>query len=278
MKIIYLFIIIVCSISSAYAQKIDKIGALKEGNEIVISYELSEVKFYQILDISLYVSKDNGQSWLGPLKKISGDIGQIETPGLKSITWDVLSELQIMEEDFIFDIQAEVLNKKIKKRVFVEYVGNAITPFGARIGLLSKTGFYIEGRASSKFNSSSKYSYANKLIDNYDRSGYYIFNGNSYYDAFSFSAGITYQLSRSTYLYGGAGYGSQKKIAEIDQYEYKSNDLISTEFATNSEEDYSGVELSTGLIVNYKNLLVSAGATALNFEVFNFTAGVGFLF
>ena len=278
MKKIYLFIIFSVSIASSYAQRIQNIVAQNNGNEIIINYDISDIKYYQTLNLSLYVSKDDGKSWIGPLEHIEGDIGKIETVGTKSIIWDVLKELQVMEENFIFDVRADVLNKKIPKRIFAEIVGNDITPIGLRVGLLGKTGLYIEGRASAKLNASSHYHYTNNLITNYDRSGYYNFNGNAYYDAFSVSAGISKQINRNAYVFGGLGYGSQRYIAEIDQYEYANNNQVGNEFAVNTEEDYSGAVLSTGLIINSKNIIFSAGGTSLNFQVFNFTIGAGLLF
>jgi len=74
------------------AQKIDNIDFTSNDKEIWITYDLSGNN-NQTFEIRVYLSKDGGLNWDGPLKQVSGDVGKNIQPGAsKKITWDVLKE------------------------------------------------------------------------------------------------------------------------------------------------------------------------------------------
>ncbi|MEI8007030.1 MAG: hypothetical protein WCI48_12555, partial [Bacteroidota bacterium] len=50
------------------------ISEVKDGI-VTIHYSISG-KFYQIFNISIYVSRDGGNNFIGPLKEVTGDVGQ----------------------------------------------------------------------------------------------------------------------------------------------------------------------------------------------------------
>ena len=279
MKLKYLFIIIFLLGSFAgFSQKVTNIKAQLTGNKINVSYNITGAKFNQEFNVSLYVSRDNGKSWQGPLKQVEGDVGKGIKGGACIITWDMMKEMPMTREELVFDIRAEIISEEIKKSFFVEYVGNLITPIGVRAGILGKTGFYVEGRISPRFSTQGSYTYTGDLIDDYNQPGYYEFSGNTTYAAISALGGITFQPASNVFLYAGVGYGSQKYLAEVNEYSYDNNTKTGTNWAENTENSYSGIELGAGVILKFGNIIVSGGATALNFELFNFTAGIGVAF
>jgi hypothetical protein len=90
---------------TTHAQKVSNITFRQEQSTIVISYDL-ETK--TPCKISLFVSTDDGKTWQGPLKKVSGDAGPKIVSGNHSITWNVLEEFEELRGDKIkFQVRAD---------------------------------------------------------------------------------------------------------------------------------------------------------------------------
>ena len=86
------------------AQKVSNITTRQEGSSIIISYDL-ETKLP--CKVSLYVSNNGGTTWLGPLKKVTGDVGDKIISGNHTITWNVLEEFEELKGDNIkFQVKA----------------------------------------------------------------------------------------------------------------------------------------------------------------------------
>jgi TonB family protein len=99
-----LTLILLVLANSCFAQKVTNISAEQVGQTIQVSYNLET---QSPCTISLFYSTDNGASWQGPLKKVSGDIGEKVTSGSKKITWDVLNELeQLKFSSVVFKVDA----------------------------------------------------------------------------------------------------------------------------------------------------------------------------
>ena len=270
--------ILIMAAITGYSQRITGIKARLQGEQIVVSYNITGAKFYQEFNVYLYASRDNGNTYQGPLQEVTGDVGEGIKSGSHTIIWDVLKEMPFTDEEFIFDVRAQTVDKEVKKSVFVQYVGNLTTLAGVRAGMLGKTGFYIEGRISPGFSQQSSYTYTGDLIDDFNKPGYYQFTDNSQYAALSVLGGVTFQAGWNTFFYAGAGYGSQKFLVEVDEFEYATDSKTGSNWAESTESSYSGIELGAGIIQKFGNVIISAGCTTLNFEVFNFTAGIGVAF
>ena len=263
---------------AGFGQNITNIKPKLVGDKIEVAYNIAGAKFYQVFNVYLYVSRDQGQTFEGPLKEVTGDVGKGISHGRRTITWEVMKEMPITNEELIFDVRVEPIDKQVKKSYFVQYLGNLTTPIGLRFGTLGKTGLFIEGRVSPSFSQQSSYTYTGDMIDDFNKPGYYQFSGKTSKPAMSALGGITFQPAWNTFLYAGAGYGTQKVMAEVDEFQYATNTKTATNWAENSVNNYSGFELEAGVIFRFGNIVLSGGATALNFKVFNFTAGIGVAF
>ncbi len=265
-------------LSFTRAQNVSDIKAqVSNDNKIHVSYKITGARFYQTFNIYLYISSDNGKTFAGPMKEVSGDVGDGIKEGNHVIIWDALKEMPFTKKDLIFDVRAITIDNPIKKKFFVSYVGNLITPVGVRIGNSHKLGWYIEARASLLANEKLPYNFVNGNIENWDKPGYYQSNGTENYSAYSIGAGLTFQLSWNTFFYLGGGYGSQKRIFEV--YEYNNDDnVIGNSWVVKDDESYTGAELSAGFMQRFGSIIISVGGTFLNFETPNFTAGIGFSF
>ncbi len=105
MKYKYIFVFMFLSYIST-AQKVSNITFRQEQSTIIVSYDL-ETK--TPCKISLFVSTDDGKTWKGPLKKVTGDAGAKIASGNYSITWNVLEEFEELRGDKIkFQVRADV--------------------------------------------------------------------------------------------------------------------------------------------------------------------------
>ena len=263
-----------------FAQKVSNIKATVSEDKILISYSVSGLKFNENLNISLYVSRDGGNTYQGPLKEVSGDIGEGIKEGNFKIYWDALKEMPFTDEELIFDVRAEKIIKEIKKSFFVSYSGNEMTPLGLRFGTIGKIGWYVEGRINLKPFESSQYKFneGDVIIPDYNKQGYYEFTGNNNYSAMSACAGITFQPTWNFFIYGGVGYGKEEYLMEIDEYSYDNNSNTGNALVKNKDHSYTGFEIDAGLIYRLGKFIISGGATTIIFETFGWTAGVGVSF
>ena len=104
MKYKYIFVFMFLSYIST-AQKVSNIAFRQEQSTIIVSYDL-ETK--TPCEISLFVSTDDGNTWQGPLKKVTGEAGAKIATGNHSITWNVLEEFEELRGDKIkFQVRAD---------------------------------------------------------------------------------------------------------------------------------------------------------------------------
>ena len=118
MKKIFLQIIIPLLCLSAQAQKVSNIRAEQRGQDIVVFYSLETTS---PCEVSLLLSQDNGVTWSGPLKNVSGDVGKNISAGEKTIIWKVLEEReQLVGDKLKFKVIANAKNSIEPEVVFVE--------------------------------------------------------------------------------------------------------------------------------------------------------------
>jgi len=106
MKKIILLISILSFFFVAKTQTITNVVAIQKGNEVLITYDLQcEVSS----EISLYVSEKGDGNFIGPLKSVTGDVGNDISPGSKSITWNTLQDQAfITGENIVFRVSCVV--------------------------------------------------------------------------------------------------------------------------------------------------------------------------
>lgn len=277
LRIWLISVIVFCGIS-CMAQEINIVSTYKLDEKIIINYNIFGAKYDQQFNVSLYVSNDNKKTFTGPLREVVGDVGEGVTKGKRSIAWDVMKEKPFVSDELIFKVEAEISSINIKKSLLLQYVGNTVTPLGVRIGLIGKTGFYIEARATPNFNQNTIYSYTGDYIDNFNRSGYYEFSGKTVYSATSFIGGITLQTALNSHFYLGAGYGKQYYLAEFNIFDYASDSVVKNNWALSETEKYEGIELDGGMIFHFGKVALSLGVTSINLRNINFSGGLGIVF
>lgn len=97
-RILFLSLLYTCLTLSA--QTVSDVDANQVGKTIEITYHLDRTA-----DISVEYSTDGGRTYR-PLHRVSGDVGRGITAGYRTITWDVLSELENLIADVSFRVNA----------------------------------------------------------------------------------------------------------------------------------------------------------------------------
>lgn len=95
---LFFTLLFACSVLSA--QTVTSVDANQVGKTIEITYDLDCTA-----DISVDYSTDGGRTYK-PLHRVSGDVGRGITAGHRTITWDVLSEVESLVADVSFRVNA----------------------------------------------------------------------------------------------------------------------------------------------------------------------------
>ena len=252
-----------------------------DNNTVNIKYKLGGLKFYQSCNVQIFVSMNGGDTFIGPLKDVTGDVGDHITEGEKSVIWDVFREVRSFEGDVIFNIKAEVINEKPKRRFFASYTASYPAYVGLRIGLINKTGFYLTAITNPDILKKNTYTYDGKRIVDYNNTGYYVFTDQALHPQYMIMGGINFQVAKDFFLYTGGGYGQKELYWNINEFEYDGNNETNNSYVSHLEYSFSGIQVEAGFIKRIGNyFLLSGGVTSLNLkkEQRSFTLGVGMNF
>lgn len=98
MKRIVLFFAMSVIVAHTFAQRVNNVSFVQEGQKVLISYELSEWS-----DIVVEVSTDGGYTYgMIDMQHVYGDVGEDVPPGaIREITWDVLQDCEGLQGDLI---------------------------------------------------------------------------------------------------------------------------------------------------------------------------------
>jgi hypothetical protein len=258
------------------AQQIQEVRSEVNDEKIIVHYVIRGGSLINYFSISLYVSTDGGKTFTGPLREVKGDVGEGIHRGVKTIVWDALKEMPFIEDTVTFQVRA--LKQPVKKKVFVSWEGNTITWLGLRAGMLGKIGFYAEFRGNPDAFKKSSFTCSDGILTDYNVPGYYSYTGKNGYSAVSILGGINWQVVPDLFIYGGVGYGKENYLVQVDQFTYGNSSSFGQAYAKYTGYCASGLEVDAGLMYRVKWFLVTAGATTLNFGLFNWTAGIGVTF
>lgn len=275
-----LFGLILLFFFSASAQRINTVVATVKDDKVLIGYQVKGLRCEQsIKSVSFYVSRDGGENYTGPLNYINGDFEEGIRNGKHIVEWDALKEMPFSDERLVFDVRAEIDEKKRKRAIMISYVGNVTTPLGGRIGQLGKVSWYLEGRSSLLAGRPVDYEYSGNTINGHNHEDdSTTFTGNEGWKAYSAIVGATFQASCNFFFYLGIGYGFEEYIKEFDTFNHQTKQETGTYWARDKERSIQGVEMDGGIIFRYKALVFTGGITLLNLNNYNWTVGFGVAF
>lgn len=103
------------------AQFITNVRAEQNGKDIIVFYDVLKLPYDHVVDVTLWVAVD-GKNYEGPLRSVSGDVGQDITGGRgKRITWRVLEEYeQLIGDKIVFKVEGSLYDSKVIEMVYIE--------------------------------------------------------------------------------------------------------------------------------------------------------------
>ena len=91
-------------VSDVLAQSIQRLDVQPYAEELEVRYMM---KSDRPLTVQLYYSEDDGINWIGPLKSVTGDVGESVSPGRNKIVWNFAEEVeQLWGERFRFKVRS----------------------------------------------------------------------------------------------------------------------------------------------------------------------------
>jgi hypothetical protein len=261
----------------AIAQNITSTSLRQNDDQLIINYTLSGLSSGkgEYADVELFVSIDEGVTFVGPLKAVSGDVGAVRTNGSKSITWNVFSEFNSLKGDVVFDVRAKILSDRLNNEGFIAYNFSETSQYGFMIGSVIQWGGYFKLKSNGVFN---------KTTENFQSDLLTVIDGRSD-SRFGVTAGGLYRYSRRIYLYAGAGYGYRVVFSSasipliIDD---KWSDLFNNNSTTLTDQyntkSYDGFESEVGVMYRLNRLFLAFGMNTINLDFFELNGALGFFF
>ena len=102
--IIFLIVMVFCL--NSFGQKIKNVRISQEGKTIVVEYDLAGKPGYY--NVNLYYTLDDGKTWQGPLKNVTGNIARQRTGLNKKAIWNAAEEKGQIEGNIQFKLIAEI--------------------------------------------------------------------------------------------------------------------------------------------------------------------------
>ena len=270
-----ILILLCLAVTPLSAQTVSNIRAQQEGREIAVYYDLSA-----IANVTMSVTADGKRL---RISQTSGDIGKgIEAGEQKRIAWQVLDEQngRFQAENVVFSVRA---NAPWRAFVLAE-AGISPKPFqysaGLMVGAVARAGVYAKGRSSFQFAKSSGHIspaengyYCSPLEATLSAAEMpYYLSGKSRQTDWIVDAGViarvAYIQDFMGYVYVGAGYGERQQV--LQTYDRKWLNYLPTTF--------KGYSLDCGLLMAYKHLALSVGASTIAFKYAEIEVGIGYIF
>lgn len=265
-------------IPSVFAQRISDVHFEQFGRTIQVHYTLDRLSYDSYVMLDLYVSTDGGANFVGPLVRVQGDIGRVETEGMKSVIWQAMDEWGSLNGEVVFEIRGDVLKKKSKVENLLMYNVSGSSYFGLMYGIVVRWGGYIRGKTDFSF-VDAPYTCNTSGVFDYEKAGnYYVVGKESQRSRLGITAGALYCPWPFLYLYVGAGYGFRRLIWHAQTFDYITDKPSGELWAVNTRYSAEGVEAELGLIYRYKRLGISVGINAVAFSFFEVNGAAGIFF
>lgn len=265
-------------IPSVFAQRISDVHFEQFGRTIQVHYTLDRLSYDSYVMLDLYVSTDGGANFIGPLVRVQGDIGRVETEGMKSVIWQAMDEWGSLDGEVVFEIRGDVLKKKSKVENLLMYNVSGSSYFGLMYGIVARWGGYIRGKTDFSF-VDAPYTCNTSGVFDYEKAGnYYVVGKESQRSRLGITAGALYRPWSFLYLYAGAGYGFRRLIWHAQTFDYITDKPSGELWAVNTRYSAEGVEAELGLIYRYKRLGISVGINAVAFSFFEVNGAAGIFF
>lgn len=266
-KIFILAILALLAVTNANSQSLNlDINRIRhDDTRVYVDYSIK----VDVTGVKLFVSYDNGATYTGPLKYVSGDIGDVDA-GNRTITWNFMEEFGNLQGNYIkFKVTYDP--DPFKSKWFVTANGaynfnNGIPSFGLTFGHFKRHGWFVS--LMSNFNFSG---YGTKLECNNSgiiNGSHPFFTGETTYNRISVTAGALLRVAKSCFIKVGAGYG-------VCQVNWRTMD---GDWVKNTDKSATGIDVDAGLMFDIKGFSLSFDAVTTNFKKADVKIGIGWAF
>lgn len=146
----------------------------------------------------------------------------------------------------------------------VAYTNSPQTSFGFTFGQCRKVGWFVSLMSGFDFKGLSSDAECNE--SGYVGNAYPLYSGNDSKNRLSIMGGAMFRFNRMVYSRIGVGYGLRNLNYETADGKW----IRATEYST------SGVDMSAGLLFNFKGFVLSGDVVTTNFKTLEFKLGIGF--
>ena len=186
---------------------------------------------------------------------------------VKASSKDMALPVIMIEEDRNDEPSFTEQKSDYKKTFFTlntAYTNSPQTSFGFTFGQCRKVGWFVSLMSGLDFKGLSSDAECNEY--GYVDHTYPLYSGNDSKNRLSIMGGAMFRLSRVVYSRIGVGYGLRNLNYETVDGKW----IRSTEYST------SGVDMSAGLLFNFRGFVLSGDVVTTNFETLEFKLGIGF--
>jgi hypothetical protein len=230
---------------------------------MLITYKIansrSDFKYFT----ALFISRDGGKTFMGPLKAVAGDVGEISPDGVKKITWNIFDEYEILDGNIMFKVGLETERIPLPKKTLLLYSASETAPFGLMIISLKRFGWYTSLRTNGNFGTKVEYSCNDEGLTNYSGDGYYIFDEQVKRSRYSFHLGSAFRASKNTIIYAGLGYGSRQVLWHVSEYSYETDKIRGEFYVDNENYLHNGIEAEGGININLNKFSLGLGINSI---------------
>jgi len=280
------FIIMLCIVLSAVCIKaqenVNNIKAWQKDKEVTVTYDLKKRSI-----VKLQISIDDGKTYTDTMS-VSGFINKVVTPGKSRVVrWNAFKDLgygDYPEIRFKFTAEEKPLEpkktkgkgykfgKKDKWKTFFTINGaltnGGIPSLGVTFGQYKKYGWFVSLMTGLDFDYMGY-----KSIGTSDKGGFVgdilpFYNPEYKYTVVSATAGAIFRINEMIYAKAGLGYGMRSADWQLWEGDY----------ITNKDFSAHGVDVSAGLLFDFKGFVLTIDGVTTNFHVFEAKLGLGWRF
>jgi len=244
-----------------FAQIVSNVKAHREGDDIIITYNLSEAAKITLKSTAKYGN-------FAKMYKAENDVGNHVLAGKRKIVWSPLKEFNTSkfdQDNVRFQIEAK---PTLKYLILGEFAYSPSSQFagGLMFGMVWNVGWYAKFHTSFDFKGPT-----NGLTC--DENGAIngeipFYSGNIAKPEFMVDAGVLVKMGIPLYLGVGIGYGQRSLLWET----------IDGKWVKNGGSSYSGFSSEVNLIGSIYGFSLMFGINNINFRYLELQFGVGWMF
>lgn len=265
--------------TSGKAQEIRDVNFSFQNNKIEVRYKLKKLPWGKRAYVDLYYSSDGGETLIGPLKKVRGDVGEVAFGGRKKLVWDIFSEYEKLEGDVIFKIYAAIEKKEYERDHLLVWQVTETAGIGLLYARVKRWGWFVSARTNGGGEIRTQYScFSSGQIDSEFPEEYYRIGPSEKRNRYGLTAGGIYRFAFPFYIWFGGGYGNRKVAWHAKFYSYEDDRETRDLWLKSREDSYRGIELTIGLLFRYRRYALSAGLLTINGGFWEMSGGIGLFF